>query len=122
MFSSVTVDRERLLATLKENLKTHVVEYDEAVIAYREEASKALRRRANEIKGGDSLDPNIDLPRPQSYAADYERAISMVEWSVESEVVLDEHEFRCYVLDEWAWKSSFASNTRSYLAGAKAAR
>lgn len=117
MMQSVSVDKDRLLSTLRANREKHVSEYNEAVKIYREEACRALRRRANEIKAEETLSHRIDLVEPQTFAEDYDRAIAMAEWSVEETIDLDESEFRSYVLDEWAWRRAFAANTSSYIAG-----
>jgi len=115
MLDTVKVDREKLLGTLQENKAKHVAEYDEAVEEYRKQAEKALRKRAIEIRDGETLKKEIDdLPAPTSFAKDYDRAIAMVEWSTEEQLELDEQAFRAWVLDEWNWRGQFAGTTSIY--------
>ncbi len=115
MLDNVKVDRDKLLQTLQENKAKHVAEYDEAVEEYRKQAEKALRKRAIEIRDGETLRKEIDdLPAPLSFAKDYDRAIAMVEWSTEGVLELDEQAFRAWVLDEWNWRGQFAGTTSLY--------
>ena len=115
MLETVKVDRDKLLTTLQENKAKHVDEYNDAIAEYRKQAEKALRKRAIEIRDGETLRKEIDdLPAPLSFVKDYDRAIAMVEWSTESELELDEHAFRAWVLDEWNWRSQFAGTTSVY--------
>lgn len=115
MLQEVKVDREKLLGTLRENKAKHVAEYESAVEAYRDKAEKALRKRAIEIRDGKTLRKEVDdLPEPRSFVADYDRAIAMVEWSEEGQIVLEEQDFRAFVLDEWNWRGQFAGTTALY--------
>ena len=115
MLDSVRVDRGKLLDTLKENKAKHAAEYRDAVEKYREAAEKALRKRAIEIRDGKTLRKEVDdLPEPKSFEDDYDRAISMVEWSAEDQLDLDERNFRAWVLDEWEWGRHFAAATSIY--------
>ena len=115
MLDSVKVEKGKLLTTLQENRGKHVAEYDSAVEAYRKAAEKALRKRAIEIRDGETLCKEVDdLPEPRSFAADYDRAIAMVEWSTEETIELDEQDFRAFVLDEWNWRGQFAGTTSLY--------
>ena len=115
MLDTVKVDRGKLLETLKENKARHVAEYDEAVVEYRKAAEKALRKRAIEIRDGETLKKEVDgLPAPLSFADDYDRAIAMTEWSESETLDLDEHTFRSWVLDEWNWRVQFAGTTSLY--------
>ncbi len=114
MIDSVTVDRDDLLVTLKENKAKHVAEYDEAVTEYRAKAEKDLRKRAIAIRDGETLSTSFDLPEPRSFEGDYDRAIAMVEWSTPDTLDLDSDTFAAYVLDEWAWGRQFAAATSLY--------
>ena len=49
---------------------------------------------------------------PQSYEAEYTRAMRMLELSVDDTIEVEQDVFNQLVLDEWHWKMSFtASNT-----------
>lgn len=38
--------------------------------------------------------------KPQSYEKDYDTAITMLEFSVDTKIIISEHEFKQFVLDE----------------------
>lgn len=115
MLDKVPVDKGRLLEALEYNKGKHVAEYDEAIVEYRAQAEKALRKRASEIRDGATLKKEVDdLPAPLSFAKDYDRAIQMVTWHTEGTIELDEQAFRAWVLDEWNWRGQFAGTTSLY--------
>lgn len=119
---SVNVSREKLLATLKENLKKHKIEYEQAVIDYRKALQADLT--AALVKVNDpfsSLDKiKVDFSHPQSYADQYQQVIDMLEWSTDDVINLDSQAFRAYIKDEWSWKSSFQMLSSTYSAKASA--
>lgn len=113
---SVTVSKAQLLETLQANLTKHVAEYEEARANYPAAVVEALRERADEIEVGTRkpYDYSVNLPRPHSYADEYEDAIQMLEWSTEETVELDQSQFKQYVQDEWNWKAGFTTTTSMY--------
>ena len=38
----------------------------------------------------------------------------MLKMSVDTEVLLSEQDFRCFVLDDWDWKQKFLTSSRDY--------
>lgn len=114
MLNEVKVDKTKLLSTLEANKAKHVAEYSDAVDVYRKDAEKALRKRASEVRDGETLSLSIDLPQPQTFGAEYDRAIAMVEWSEDEFITLDDSDFRAFVLDEWQWGRQFQASTQAY--------
>jgi hypothetical protein len=53
-------------------------------------------------------------PAPVSYADSYNRAIRMLELSVDTVIELEEQIFNQLVLDEWSWKRTFVANATMY--------
>lgn len=122
----VTVERKRLLDTLKTNRDKHIEDYKQSCDGYRikaievgEKFSKKLRDAINKIKTGgpDSL---IYLPSPESLAvprsqeAAYNQAIAMVDMSVGDNFVLTAGQFSCWVMDDWDWKDSWSKSNALY--------
>jgi len=105
------VDKAKLIAKIKENKENHIVEYDKAIIAYKEEALKQLRAQIERVEEG-ALDAKLDLITPINNAESYDKIIEMFEWEVEDQVVLEQDEFNEYVQDEteFAMQAKF-SNT-----------
>ena len=125
---TVTVSKAELLAKLKTNLAAHTADYAEASARFREGLLAELDVRRKKI--AEELDriqqtfsqpdakpvlPVADhgllyfgnLAVPASHVADYQRAIEMLEMSVNDEVTLDASEFRQFVRDEWSWKEEY---------------
>lgn len=127
------VEKNELLTILKANRTNHMAQFEEAKAAYIEALSAALRKvsdelllRSKSVLRDDkplSRDHKIipsdvqALPIPEEHSDDFDRAIRMIELNTEGSIMLDEEEFRELVLDEWHWKSTFASNTLSYTGG-----
>lgn len=52
---------------------------------------------------------------PIEHIADYDRAISKLEFSVADKVSLDSQDFDAYVLNNWSWKESFSVSNSSLI-------
>lgn len=114
MLEQVKVEKAKLLETLQANRDKHVEAYNSAVANYRAEAVQALLRRVDELQGFKTLKLHFNLPEPRSFEEDYDRAIAMVEWSTEDEIILSEYDFRAFVLDQWNWREQFTTSTMHY--------
>ena len=115
---NITVHKADLITTLRTNRDAHRAEYEKAVEVYKTRFVEEARRFAAEAvaRAARSL-PFMDfvwLPVPEEHTDDYDRVIALMEWEIADDVELSEQDFRCYVLNEWGWAQSFASNTRSY--------
>jgi hypothetical protein len=117
--NSVNMNRDELLKIVRENAISHQKQYEEAVVDYTALVLKITQHNVKVAKTGDlnefkNLKP---IPSaPTSYKDSYNRAIRMLELSVDSIIELEEHIFNQLVLDEWDWKRGFAAATMSYKA------
>ena len=116
---TVKVKKAKLLDTLRQNRDKHVEDFKDACTGYREAVEKNVKELLKTVKKADSdtvldLELYINLSKPVSHKKDYDIAISMLEWSVDEFVNLDQREFRQYVNDEWDWKETFAASTSFY--------
>lgn len=136
---TVTVKREDLLNTLRENLSLHRRKYEEALRGYKEVAMRRLEKLkadtynkiADEfqkiVEQIDKFDPermdecivlvhsaNFRLAVPQDHSSSYEVAIRMAEWEVEDVITLTQAEFQCFVMDDWDWTREFQTISESY--------
>lgn len=112
----VTVDRFKLLDTLKHNRDIHISEYAEALINYRKSLQIDLSDAIMEAR-----DESVDLSKirvqfnvPQSHVAEYDNIIEMLEMSVHKDISLDNTAFKAYVKDDWAWKQGFSLLNSTY--------
>jgi hypothetical protein len=102
------------LEKLKENRNKHKADYDEAVANYRVAAKEALRAVVKKIDKGEDFNLSFQLPEPREFLSEYDRAIGMLEMSVDELVELEEHEFDQLVNDSWPWAHQFAAATSFY--------
>lgn len=137
---TVTVNRLKLLETLRTNREEHNRQYHESVAGYRQAAREALgvqqakaRRMIDDnaamilakIERFDPLDPlsnqvvvlgqiAFTLEVPQDHTKSYDVAIMMAEWEVGETIALQQSQFQCFVMDDWDWKKSFSVLNRQY--------
>lgn len=140
----VTVNRAKLLDTLRTNREKHIKEYHEAVAGYKEQATarlvslrkkiissvdenfESIQQRIAKFDPEEPLPDRIvltsvtsfDLQVPRSYEKSYDVAIQMAEWEVSETVTLKQSQFQCFVLDDWEWKTAFVNLSKTYAAGA----
>ena len=96
---TILLKKEDLIEKIKENKEIHVKEFEEAVVAYKEEALKQLGRQTEKVKEG-CLEAKLDLITPVNNAENYDKILQMFEWDVRDEVELSQNEFLEYVQDE----------------------
>ena len=112
---NVIVEKKKLLEALKENREKHQKDYDEALENWAGTARIQLADELDDLKNcPEDASLFFDLPKPESYVKDYDRAIAMVEMDVRDTLEMSEMDFRQFVLDEWGWKESFDNITKVY--------
>lgn len=117
--NTVTVPKERLRATLVENLAKHEAEYKEGYENWQKAVLKELSKRARQFKKDpEGTDLYIELPNPQSHVKDYQDTLDMLDWEKGDEVTLSRADFTKYVNDDWPWKSQFMASNTVYAASA----
>lgn len=114
---SVKVNKAELMKILQDNKKKHIKEFDEAVKDYKKAALKVAKEHVELAKSGelDQIAKIRAMPqRPTSYEDSYNRAIRMMELSVDEVIELEEQIFNQLVLDEWMWKQAFVASGALY--------
>jgi hypothetical protein len=114
---SVKVNKAELLGIVRENKKKHVKEFEESVKDYKKAAIKIAKEHVELAKTGDleQIAKIKAMPqKPTSYEKEYDRAIRMLELSVEEELDIESDVFNQLVLDEWAWKNMFVASGALY--------
>jgi len=111
----ITVRKEELLEKLRAGLTKHQTEFAKAKGEYVVAIQTFLEEASKRAEEGDVSDVHIphSLQAPGNFSKDFERAIAMIEMSVESEITLDENTFKQWVLGEWAWAGSFEASAMS---------
>lgn len=113
----VKLNKNELLKIVRENREKHITEFDEAVKDYKILVLKISTDNLKFAKTGEleKFKKIKALPAaPVSYQNSYDRAIRMLELSIDDEIVLDDTIFNQLVLDDWAWKQSFTASSMLY--------
>ena len=114
---TVKLDKTELLDIVRKNAVKHNDEYNESVEDYKKLVLKLATDNLKLAKSQtlESFSKIKSLPPgPASYADSYNRAIRMLELSVDSVIELEEQIFNQLVLDEWSWKRVFTANATMY--------
>jgi hypothetical protein len=104
---NINVDKAKLIEKIRENKANHIIEYDKAVIAYKEEALKQLKELMEDVQDGE-LGIRLELTTPINNVKNYDKIIEMFDWEVSDVVTLEQREFIEYVQDE----TDFAINAK----------
>ena len=96
---TITIKKDKLIAKIKENKEAHIQEYNEAVAAYKVEATSQLLKAKENLDNG-KLDIAIHLTTPINRSEDYDKVIEMFNWEEKDEIELTQHEFNDYVHDD----------------------
>jgi proteasome lid subunit RPN8/RPN11 len=112
----VKVNREELLSILNGNRDKHKQEFEEAVTGWKEQALEAMKNAVAEFENDNfhTTHPLVTLPKPTAHLRDYDLAIRMLEMSVDTDIEIEQHDFNCFVMDEWQWKAGFAQTVSNY--------
>jgi hypothetical protein len=113
----VRVNKQQLLAILRDNREEHRGVFLKAQVAFREVAIKALDAQLTAARKGKPFQFTqfIGLRAPEDHTADYDRSIQMLQMSVDDIIVIDDREFQNYVQDVWQWSQEWASNSLRYV-------
>lgn len=111
---TIMVHKEKLLEVLRKNREGHRKIFEEALDGYRKEVVKRLDEQLARAKAGKRVYLAFQIVEPQNQTKDYDRAIGMLEMSIDDEISLSESDFRNYVMDDWNWKHQFLSSNAMY--------
>lgn len=114
--NSITVRKDRLIETLIQNRDEHRAIFEKAQEVYRERMIEELDRALADARAGRKIARQFHLPVPEDHTEDFDTAIQMMEWETGDTIELEQHDFQCYVQNQWRWRASFAGNTEAYLA------
>ena len=117
----VRLQKAKLLEIIHKNRAEHHAIFLEAQKKYREVAIKLLDRQLAAAREGKPflLREFIALVQPVDHTADYDRAIQMLELSVDDVITLSTMDFSNLVQDQWQWTQQWATSTSRYVDGPK---
>lgn len=111
--NTVKVSRLELLNKVKENKVQHKKDYDEAMIAYTEQAIQAIETLLLSARNG-NITHCINVVKPKEFLREYDRAITMLEMSKEEILEISSQDFNQFVMDDWQWQDTFKNSTGLY--------
>lgn len=119
---SVKVNVAQALEIVRNNREQHREIFEEALEGYRQKMIVHLNLMIEEIRKGNRVEHSIRLPQPVDQTKEYDRAIKMLEMSVDKEVELDETSFANFIMDDWSWSDQFLMTNSNYSAKAASIR
>ena len=117
--NTIFIDKAKLLVKLKENRERHREKFLKAQEGYRAEVIEQLDKALKDTREGRKICTHFRLEAPQDQTPDYDRAIEMLDWSLDDKIELTSDDFRQYVRDEWHWKRDWGVSNAMYLAKSK---
>ena len=111
---NVKVKKQEVLETIKKNREQHRKIFLEAVDGYKAKCVELLEMKLKAIKNGWVGAVSVSLPVPEDHTKDYDRAIKMLEMSVDDVIEMDEDSFTQFVMDDWHWKRNFLVSNSAY--------
>lgn len=114
---SVKINKRELLGIVLDNKLKHVKQFEESVVDFKAAVLKITAENSKLAKSGelDKIAKIKSIPaKPVSYEDNYNRAIRMLELSVDDTIELEEDIFNQLVLDEWVWKNQFTASASLY--------
>lgn len=117
---TTTVERDKLLVTLRNNRAKHAEIVKEANAGYLEAAKQAVAKCGVALSKGEVVSlQKFALTVPVDYRSAYDTVITMLEWSTNTEITLEADEFRQFVQDQWDWKDGFIQSNAGYSSTAR---
>ncbi len=113
--NAIKVKKATLLAKLRKNRERHEGQFEKAAAGYRKKVIQVLEQRIAEARAGKLPALIFNLPMPLNQTAHYDRAIGMLEMTVERVIELEEHDYQQYVLDEWSWSAGTSATNSFYV-------
>lgn len=115
MAEGILASVEKVKQAIRENRAKHSATFAQAVVGWESEVTDILSKAARSARRGD-VPERVPLPlKPQDYTSAYDKALSMLEFSVEDKVHLTAQEVDAYINDNWRWKGDFVGVTSNYI-------
>lgn len=110
----VTVNVPTLMSRLKQNRDKHRNDYALALEGYVDAVRKELTEWRALLNDGKFPPRSSKHAKPEDYTSEYDSAISMLEWTTDTTISLDQAQFEQYVEDNWGWKQIWSASNSAY--------
>ena len=124
MLKELNVSRISTLEKIKKNKAEHLELYAEAKVNYekeRDEKTRALQSTLSQEDGffnheeiSNAIYDYQSLVEPISFEKEYDETITLLEVSQDENLKLSPEEYRCLILNQWAWTRGFLSRNSTY--------
>ena len=104
-----------LAEAIQENMEVHREDFLQAQKVYSKEIVKWLEQSLEDARNGNKIVRHITLPEPEDHTADYERALRMLAMCQDTTIMISQHEFAQYVMDDWGWKAGWSATMSNYV-------
>lgn len=111
---SVTVERLRMIESIKNGLAIHTAAYNEAKADFQDYAQAEITKLYTAVMNDDFSRTSISLQAPVSHIQEYNDAIELFEMSVSENIEIDIDTFKAYFKNEWSWSRSFETANTLY--------
>lgn len=111
---TVKVTKADFIERVQVNRDNHRNIFEKAQEGFKERMIEELERRLEDARKGREIQMFIALDPPEDHTHEYDRVLTMARMSTEDVLELTEQEFGSYVMDDWAWKRAFLSNSMTY--------
>jgi len=105
-------NKGNLQVILEQHRANHLQEYLAAVTGYHINLKTALLKRLGELDltAQKPLSHSLGVIPPQSHVASYDLALSMLQDTRATDVLLTPAQYQSYMLDQWPWSGCFRAN------------
>jgi hypothetical protein len=115
--NEVRINKNKLQVIVKKNRDAHRAIFLKAQGEYRKRAIEVLDEQLRLAREGAPfvLARFYQLVTPEDHTADYDRALKMLELSVDKVITLSAADFANLVEDQWGWSRSWAASNVHYV-------
>lgn len=117
--NDVKIKRIDLLNVVTTNRDAHRDQFLQAQAGFRERVVEELDAMLADAKAGKALRTSVRLVAPEDHTADYNRAIAMLEMSIDYVIDINQLDFAQLVRNEWAWFARASHVNTLYASGLK---
>jgi hypothetical protein len=119
----MTFKVEDLKAKLTENRNGHKALFDKALAGWKAAIQKGAQEVLDTKDDAEQIQERLQalyrhLRAPEDQTATYDTAIEMLEMTTDEKIELTQHQFQCYVKDDWDWKEEWLGSNVAYTEGA----
>lgn len=119
--NNLKFNKDKLLTIIKENRTKHRAIFEEAYDGFYKALVAQLDKMKEAALAKKKISMYVGLTEPVDMTSEYDEVIQMLELTTDDSIVLDQRQFKNYILDEWNWKGQFITANSAYARNISAA-